>query len=159
MDELAAVASTIAVLLPKMNKLKVISVTDSTSSDQLRKWNEEHQITGYIGGEKLTQQVKEAGLMEVDLYNVTASDAEAGHYPIVVTEDRVTAISMPHPIAVTATNQFQAGWKEGALGKILPGYYVQSDAENPDSKSILTQPDSAPLRQATVDKEGFLMKV
>ncbi len=46
-----------------------------------------------------------------------------------VVDERVVAMSMPHPIAVTAKNQFQAGWKEEAYGRVLPGYRVDENGD------------------------------
>ncbi len=157
-DELGTVAQTLAVLLPKMNRLKVVSITKSTTAEQLRDWHEEYLITAYIGGAQLAEQVNNASLLDANIYDLTTHEAKEGHYPIVTSSNRVTAISMPHPKAVTAPNQFQAGWKEGALGRILPGYYVQNDEENCELVSIKSSPEGGALQTGVTDKEGFLVE-
>jgi hypothetical protein len=61
-------------------------------------------------------------------------------------------------VAVTATNQFQAGWKEAAYGRVLPGYHVIEEGEvdkicDPQKGAQ----ECEPMVKAAVDSEGFLM--
>lgn len=158
-DEMGQVAGTLGVLLPKLNRLGVVCISADTTEQEMRKWHDEFQIKTYIGGSGLASLVKQAGLKGANIYDVSATEVAEGHFPIATVADRVIAMSMPHPAAVTATNQFQAGWKESSLGRMLPGYYIHSDAESSESKVVQAKPTSALLCRVEVDKEGFLMRI
>jgi hypothetical protein len=95
-----------------------------------------------------------AGLSDIPIYQVNSEVASERCYPVRVVEARVIAMSMPHPLAVTATNQFQAGWKESAYGRVLPGYRV----DEKDGLDIIYDPQkNTPIIQANLDNEGFML--
>ncbi|MGJ8656044.1 MAG: MFS transporter [Akkermansiaceae bacterium] len=153
-DELGDVAHVLAVILPRIGRYNVVLIDDATTADEVKAWGEKYEIKNYFGGEKLRELLDSAGLTEVPIYLVNGSAASERCYPVKVVDERVVAMSMPHPIAVTKTNQFQAGWKESAYGRVLPGYRVD---ENGERDMIYDPQGNLPIVEAVVDSEGFMM--
>lgn len=153
-DELGDVAHVLAVILPRIGRFKVVLIDDSTKADEVKAWGEEYGVKNYFGGDRLRSLLDSAGMEEVPIYVVNGSEASERCYPVRVVDERVVAMSMPHPIAVTATNQFQAGWKDTAYGRVLPGYRVDEDGE----LDIIYDPQkNVPMVEAAVDNEGFML--
>ncbi len=153
LDELGEVAHVLAVILPRVGKYGVVLVDENTSADEVKKWHREYEIKNYFGGDKLRGLLDSAGLSDVSIYSVNGEAASERIYPMRVAGNRVVAMSMPHPIAVTATNQFQAGWKESAYGRVLPGYRVDENGE----EDIIYVPNTLEkIIEGSVDVEGFL---
>ena len=155
-DELGDAGHVLAVILPRIAKHKVVVVDDSTTAEDLKRWSEQYDLKNYFGGEKLRALLDAAGLDEVPIYSVNGGEASERCYPVRVVDERVVAMSMPHPVAVTATNQFQAGWKESAYGRVLPGYHV---AENGELDKIYDPQKDELMLEAAVDVEGFMEAV
>jgi len=154
--ELGAAAHVLTVILPKIGRYNVVLIDETTTTDELKIWHQQYDLKNYFGGEKLRALLDSADLTKVPIYLVNGDKASAQCYPVRVVDERVVAMSMPHPIAVTATNQFQAGWKEEAYGRVLPGYYVNVDEEG--EQDIIYDPQSnAPIIESTVDNEGFML--
>lgn len=152
--ELGDVAHVLAVILPKIGSYKVVLIDETTTADELKNWHQQYALKNYFGGEKLRELLDSAGLTDVPIYQVNGVTASELCYPVKVVEERVVAMSMPHPIAVTATNQFQSGWKENAYGRVLPGYRVDEEGE---LDSIYDPQKNTPIIRAAVDDEGFLL--
>lgn len=153
-SELGAAAHVLAVVLPKIGRYKVVLIDDSTTAEQLKMWHQQYDLKNYFGGEKLRKLLDAAGLTDVPIYLVNGGEASERCYPLKVVDQRVVAMSMPHPVAITATNQFQAGWKESAYGRVLPGYHVDEDGEQ---DNIYDPQNKALIIQAPVDSEGFML--
>ncbi len=153
-DELGDAAHVLAVILPRVGRYKVVLIDDSTTADELKTWHQKYAMSNYFGGEKLRKMLDSSSLTDIPIYLVNGDSASEKCYPVKVVDDRVVAMSMPHPIAVTATNQFQAGWKEAAYGRVLPGYQVH---ENGELDIIYDPQKNSPIIEAPVDKEGFMM--
>jgi len=154
MGELGDVKHVLAVILPRVGEYKVVLVDDSTTAEELKQWSEKHQIKNFFGGEKMRELLDKSGMNDVAIYSVNHSEASEKVYPIKVADERVVAMSMPHPIAVTATNKFQAGWKESSYGRVLPGYHVIEDGE---LDKIYDPQKGEALAEAPVDNEGFML--
>ena len=154
MGELGDVKHVLAVILPRVGEYKVVLVDDSTTAEELKQWSEKHQIKNFFGGEKMRELLDKSGMNDVAIYSVNHSEASENVYPIKVADERVVAMSMPHPIAVTATNKFQAGWKESSYGRVLPGYHVIEDGE---LDKIYDPQKGEALAEAPVDNEGFML--
>ena len=153
-DELGDAVYVLAVILPKIGRFKVVLIDDNTTAEELKIWHQQYALKSYFGGEKLRGLLDSAGLSDVPIYVVNGSEASERSYPVKVVGERVVAMSMPHPIAVTATNQFQAGWKESAYGRVLPGYRVDES----DEQDIIYDPqNNTPIILAKVDDEGFML--
>jgi acyl-[acyl-carrier-protein]-phospholipid O-acyltransferase/long-chain-fatty-acid--[acyl-carrier-protein] ligase len=153
-SELGDAVHVLTVILPKIGRYNVVLIDESTTADELKIWHQQYDLKNYFGGEKLRVLLDSAGLTEVPIYVVNGADASERCYPVKVVDERVVAMSMAHPIAVTASNRFQAGWKESAYGRVLPGYRVNEGGE----QDIVYDPQSnAPIIEATVDKEGFML--
>lgn len=156
LDELADAELSIAVLFPILDRLKVIVIDQSTSTDQLKQWQEQYDIKAYFGGDQLRAQVSEASLTDKNFFHINGSDPAENHYPVRVIDGTVVALSMPHPIAITPTNTFQSGWKENTHGRILAGYQIDLD-ETDATTATIYQSNKLILADAKVDKEGFLL--
>ena len=140
-------------VLPRIVKYKVLLIDSSTSLDELNLWHTKYEVKNYFGGDKLRSLLDEAGLNEVPIYRVNAKSPSEYCYPLKIVDARVVAMSMPHPSAVTKTNQFQAGWKEEFYGRVLPGYQVKKG----DEKSIILDPQNGKvLVGAPLDDNGFM---
>lgn len=154
LDELGEAAHVIATILPNVGKFELVLIDEGTTVDELKKWHVEYGLRNYFGGGKLRALLDSAGLAEIPIYSVDAEFASELAFPIKAVEKRVVAMSMPHPAAVTKTNQFQAGWKEASYGRVLPGYRVEVAGEG----NIIYAPNGDEvIYEATVDNEGFLM--
>jgi acyl-[acyl-carrier-protein]-phospholipid O-acyltransferase/long-chain-fatty-acid--[acyl-carrier-protein] ligase len=153
-SELGDAAHVLTVILPKIGRYNVVLIDETTTVDELKIWHQQYALKNYFGGDKLRHLLDSAGLTEVPIYLVNGDEATERCYPVKVVGQRVVAMSMPHPIAVTATNQFQAGWKASTYGRVLPGYRVDEDGEG----NIIYDPQSnAPIIEASVDNEGFML--
>ena len=153
LDELADAEYVLSVVLPRISRFSVLLLDSSTKSDDLKQWHTKYDIKNYFGADGLRSLLDSAGLSEVPIFNVKSNEASELCYPVKVIGQRVIAMSMPHPTAVTKTNQFQAGWKEGSYGRVLPGYHVNVSGE----KNIICDPRTKePLLELPVDVNGFM---
>ncbi len=157
LDELEELALSLGVLFPVLAKLKLIIITESTTKSELEEWDSKYDISSYIGAEKLLEQLKQAPIKTPEFYHLGAVEVSETHYPVYAVDGLVVAMSMPHPVAVTATNQFQLGWKEGSYGRLLPGYSLGSEDAQDERKSVYLPKSNSPLTQVIIDKEGFVM--
>ena len=72
-------------------------------------------------------------------------------------EGRVVSMSMPHPDAVTATNQHQEGYRDGAWGRLLPGYKVVSNKKSISLSGVSIGPDKAvKIEGLKAELQGFI---
>ncbi len=154
LDELGSASHILTVILPKIGDYSVVLIDKKTSSSQLKTWHEEHGVKHYFGGEMLRNLIDAAGFSDQPIYQINGQKASELSFPVKIVDDRVIAMSMPHPIAVTATNLFQSGWKENAYGRVLPGYWV---AKNDDQSIIYDPQNNTPVIQTTIDHEGFIL--
>jgi len=143
----------LSVVLPRLAKFNVLLLDSSTDANDLKKWHDEYEVNNYFGGDSLRCLLDSAGLADVPIYNTSSNEASELCFPVKVIDQRVIAMSMPHPTAVTKTNQFQAGWKEGTYGRVLPGYQVEVDG---DRKVIYDPLKKTPLLESSVDVAGFM---
>ena len=157
LDELENLSLSLGVLFPVLAKLKLIIISDNTTADDLRRWDESYPITSFIGGEKLNQQLNQAGVKAAEFYHVGGQIADQGHYPVYGVNGIVVALSMPHPVAITTTNQFQSGWKKGTYGRMLPGFALRNEDEAAELTSIHLPKTSTAIIHSIIDKEGFIL--
>ena len=62
---------------------------------------------------------------------------------------------MPHPEAITATNQHQEGYREGTWGRLLPAYRLQSD-EHQISLTGASTEGSLVVSDVRADPQSFI---
>ncbi len=153
MDELGDVAHVLAAVLPRVGGLKVVLLDSTTTVEEVKKWHQAYGVSSYFGGGELRKRLEDAGINDVAVYLVDGGEASELLYPMMVAKGRVVAMSMPHPLAVTASNQFQAGWKEEAYGRVLPGYYV----EEAGGRDVIYDPQGGCMMEAPVDNQGFML--
>ena len=154
-DELGDLVATLALVLPIVDRLGVVLLDGSESADELKRLHQQFQIKSYFGKEALNEQIKAAGIENTELYVLDGNDVGNGRFPVRTWHGIVVAMSMRHPAIVTSTNVFQAGWKEGAWGRVLPGHFV--DPGNGPSTIYLCD-SKTETYQGNVDAEGFLLR-
>jgi len=153
LDELGDAEHVLSVVLPRIGKYDVLLLDSSTSKDDIKQWDEQYEVRNYFGGDALRGLLDSAGLNDVPIYNMTATKASEVCYPVKLVGNKVVAMSMPHPVAVTKTNQFQSGWKEDSYGRVLPGYMVRKNGE----KDMIYDPlKETAIIESSVDENGFL---
>ncbi|PQJ29882.1 hypothetical protein BSZ32_16255 [Rubritalea profundi] len=151
-----------AIGLPLVHQVRVLLADEYTSVSHLEEWNLTFPVEAYIGGESLRLKVAKLHPNEGIFYHTGGlldHDADVPCYPVGVLNGKVIALSTEHPNAVTTTNQFQAGWKEGSVGRLLPGFaYEDGDFEHLKISSIVfgVDGDNQVETRATMDVEGFL---
>ena len=158
-DETALV---FAVGLPLVHQVRVLLADEYTSLSHLEEWNLTLPVEAYIGSESLRLKVTKLHPNDAVFYHtggVLDQDAHVPCYPIGVLNGKVISLSTKHPNAVTTTNQFQAGWKEGSVGRLLPGFaYADGDFEHLKISSLVfgVDGDNQVETKAMMDVEGFL---
>ncbi len=157
LDELEEVSLSLGVLFPVLAKLKLIIISETTTQSELQEWNTKYQVSSYIGGEQLYEQLKDAGIEAEEFYHIGGVGVSDKYYPVYAVDGLVVALSMPHPVAITATNQFQSGWKEGTYGRLLPGYSVGHENDLDELKSIHLPKTHTAITHSIIDKEGFVL--
>ncbi len=151
-----------AIGLPLVHRVRVLLADENTSVSQLEEWNLTFPVEAYIGGDGLRLKVAELHPNDGVFYHTGGYldlDSEVPCYPVGVLEGKIISISTHHPNAVTATNQFQAGWKEGSVGRLLPGFaYLDGDSEQLKISSVVfgVDGDNQVEARAKMDAEGFL---
>ncbi|WP_435894648.1 MFS transporter [Oceaniferula spumae] len=107
--------------------LKLVLVDSSVTGDEVRKLTEQHHVQQYIGGNALAEACLQAGMERV-CYNFSSEAVTNTHsLPCLAVKQRVVSMSMPHPVAITATNLHQEGYREGTWGRLLPAYHLKSE--------------------------------
>jgi len=136
--------------LPLLNKNKIVLVDDKVEDKDLLRWVDQYDVAAWIGGDKLWRRLDALNILQTR-FSISESECEKA-YPWWVVEGRVVAINMPHPHAITATQQHQAGHKEKSLGRILPGYLV-----NDNHVYCALKGKVASLEAHQVDEVGFVL--
>lgn len=158
-DEAALV---FAIGLPLVHQVRVLLAGEYTSVSHLEEWNMTFPVEAYIGGESLRKKVEKLHPNEGVFYHTEGVLDHGAHipcYPVGVLNGKIISMSTKHPNAVTTTNQFQAGWKEGSVGRLLPGYaYADGDFEHLKISSLVfgVDGDNQVETQMMMDVEGFL---
>jgi len=116
----------IAIAFAQHFDLKLVLVDSHITSETVRKLTKQHDIEEYVGGETLAAACYQAG-MERTCYDFSANAVSSDHsLPCLAIKQRVVSMSMPHPEAITATNQHQEGYRERTWGRLLPAYHMKS---------------------------------
>jgi acyl-[acyl-carrier-protein]-phospholipid O-acyltransferase/long-chain-fatty-acid--[acyl-carrier-protein] ligase len=151
-----------AIGLPLVHQVRVLLADEYTSVSHLDEWKHTFSIEAYIGGESLRLKVAKIHPNDGVFYHTGGyldHEANVPCYPVGVIDGKVISLSTKHPNAVTTTNQFQAGWKEGSLGRLLPGFaYLEGDSEYLKVSSVVfgVDGDNQVETLTKIDAEGFL---
>lgn len=160
-DETALV---FAIGLPLVHQVRVLLADESTSVSQLEEWSLTFPVEAYIGGDVLRLKVAKLHPNDGVFYHTGGyldHEADVPCYPVGVLNGKVISLSTKHPNAVTVTNQFQAGWREGSVGRLLPGFaYDDRDLECFKISSLVfgVDGDNEVEIRARMDVEGFLYR-
>lgn len=160
-DAESELAALYAVALPAIRQLNVILIEESSSVAEVQRMLTGINVYAAFGGEKLYQKLKEAGAKDFAFYHEGGEQRPEDDLPCFamgVVDGEVISISIAHPDAVTATNQFQPGWKEGSLGRLLPGYAYETGDDELILRGVVTR-DKVIKVPVTMDSEGFLFPV
>ncbi|MDB4458278.1 hypothetical protein N9133_02775, partial [Akkermansiaceae bacterium] len=99
----------------------------------------------------ILNKLREKGVHHLVLAGTSSESLQTG----LVAQGRVVSYSIPHPDYETTTMMPQAGWKEGAYGKLLPGFLAEQKGEEVEiSGPALTDP--LILKEVTFSSESFL---
>lgn len=99
----------------------------------------------------ILNKLREKGVRHLVLAGTSSESLQTG----LVAQGRVVSYSIPHPDYETTTMMPQAGWKEGAYGKLLPGFLAEQKGEEVEiSGPALTDP--LILKEVTFSSESFL---
>jgi len=155
-------AATIHILECEEDSLNVADVFKRFTQQTGGQWISEPSFSPmdgdfWIGGEELRKQVAAAEVFsgESRFYDFSENAKHAlertgvVHLPCFAIGKQVVSMSMLHPPLPIPTSQFQAGWKDGSVGKILPGWYLEDGMVFPGG---LTLPAGSHL-----DEVGFLI--
>ncbi|MEO1856850.1 MAG: MFS transporter [Rubritalea sp.] len=161
-DSKDEVALIFAIGLPLVHQVRVLLADEYTSVSHLEEWNLTFLVEAYIGGESLRLKVAKLHPNDAVFYHTGGyldQEAEVPCYPVGVLSGKVIAISTKHPNAISTTNQFQAGWKEGSIGRLLPGFtYNDGDPGFLKFSGLVfgVDGDNQIVTRARMDAEGFL---
>ena len=162
-DATCEVAALFAVALPLVHKVKVLLVNEYTSVAHIEEWVQSYSIEAFVGGSSLRAHTNHLRHPQGIFYHTEGTlEHESGMpcYPVGVQDGKVLSISTEHPNAVSTTNQFQAGWKVGSVGRLLPGYrYRKIDATSLQLSGPVcgNYGEQVLLVKASMDVEGFLV--
>ncbi len=81
------------------------------------------------------------------------------HCPCLAVDGLVVAMSMPDPPIPGGQAEAQAGRKPGTWGKLLPGWFLQKDADGAVRAHGPAAPDGLLLPPCFLDEEGFLANI
>ncbi|MDB4353929.1 MFS transporter [Akkermansiaceae bacterium] len=99
----------------------------------------------------LLKKLREKGVRHLVLTETSSESLQTG----LVAQGRVVSYSIPHPDYETTTMMPQAGWKEGALGKLLPGFFAEQKGEALEISGPALE-ESFLLEGVTFSSESFL---
>lgn len=157
-DAACRLAPLMSVVVANILKLRVILVGADLSLTEILKLVGQNGVHIVVGSEGLWQKFRGVKLAGIDFYHTEGGlDLESGVccYPLGVLGDVVLSVSTSHPDIQTPTNQFQAGWKEGSVGRLLPGFhYCEIEGEGLQLDGISLE--GVQEWPGKMDQDGFL---
>ena len=147
----------IAIALAQYLELKIILVDSEVSNQDVSSLGKQYAIAQFIGGEALAYACAEAGL-ERGCFDFSSSAINRKlSLPCLAVNQRVISMSMPHPAAITATNQHQEGHRQGTWGRLLPGYEMRSEGGQLIISGASIDPASGMrIENVRTDSQGFI---
>ena len=130
----------VAIALAQYLKLKLILVDSDIDVGLVKKLKQQYAIDHFVGGAALSEICAQAGLERTCFDFSEGAVSRNNALPCLVVQERVIAVSMPHPDAETATNQHQAGYREQTWGRLLPGFYLITENDNLLSLIHISEP-------------------
>jgi acyl-[acyl-carrier-protein]-phospholipid O-acyltransferase/long-chain-fatty-acid--[acyl-carrier-protein] ligase len=161
-DGTVEVSAVFSVGLMLVHNVRLLFTDKQVSADQLKEWDRKYAIGAYVGGEVLHTAVREAEVHTGVFYHtrgVLDVESTPRCFPVGVVAGSVVSISTEHPHGVSETNQFQAGWKEGSVGRLLPGFaYNMLSEEVLELRSPVFGNDGGEsvTMVAEMDESGFI---
>ncbi|MGJ8672471.1 MFS transporter [Rubritalea sp.] len=145
-----------------VHRVRVILTDKEVTAEMLREWDRQYEIEAYVGGENLYAVLKETDVQAGVYYHTRGlldHEEVLPCFPIGVVEGCVVSISTEHPYAISETNQFQAGWIDGSIGRLLPGFSYTNKSESSlelHSPAFGNEGGQAVELKGRMDASGFL---
>ncbi|MBK1830944.1 MFS transporter [Verrucomicrobiaceae bacterium R5-34] len=152
---LASCREVVAIALAQYHDLKLILVGAGVTAAAVKQLTDQYGIEAYVGGQALAAACVQAGL-ERRCYDFSA-DILLGtqSLPCLAVKQRVIAMSMPHPVAVTTTNQHQEGYRDQTWGRLLPAFAWESHESSIELTGASID-GSLEVSGVRLDQEGFV---
>ena len=160
-----AVCQVWGALVPVLTKAHVVLLGEEDSVESLARILLKEKLRDAVGGTRLAELLASGGprfdaLRYFHFDGVVQGEKDggvscfAGH----AAGGRVLSISMPHAAKIRPKDPMQAGWKEGTLGRLLPGF---SATEDENGLQVLPAGGGGTIRLPgmTMDPEGFVSPV
>lgn len=147
----------VIVCLALLLKFKCMIASPDTDMEQLQRWEQHYGKLTYLGGEGL-RGVFEQAEVEGDYYHfgeAVRNDSSRNVYAITMAADVAFARSSPHPDSDNPHQQFQPGWKEDSVGRLLPCFGVQELSEGVLALSCRGVGLHCEI-EGSIDEEGFV---
>lgn len=145
-----------AVALAQYLGLGLMLVDSSVNAGDVRGVVQKHGAVQFIGGAALAAACEGAGLARACL-DFSSAAPSGGGLACLAVDQRVVSVSMPHPDAITATNQRQEGFREGTWGRLLPGYSVREEEGRTVVYGVSAgSPAGLALDRMRIEKQGFV---
>jgi len=115
----------LGIVFPQYYKLKVVFLSSTATAKEVCALSKKYHVDHYIcTTEHLASLWEENQLPGQCFYFSNGQLPEKG-FPCLVSNGRVISMSMPHPKAQLAAHAPQEGHRQGAWGRLLPGFYVE----------------------------------
>ncbi|MCP5536166.1 MAG: MFS transporter [Akkermansiaceae bacterium] len=155
-DELGAFRDALGIVFAQYFNLKVVLVHAAVSADELTALSKKHRVDHYLGGSLLGETWRATKLAGCCYEFSGEALRHHGVFPCYTTHDRVISMSMPHPEAITATNQHQEGHRPGTWGRLLPGFHVEPLADGVTLFGASTPEQGITITGVIPDESGML---
>ena len=156
-DGLQSCRDVVAIALAQYLKLKVVLVKSNVQKNDVLALTALHEVDRYLGGKALAQACADAGIERACFDFSEDAISRDDSLACLAHEGRVVSMSMPHPDAVTATNQHQEGYRDGAWGRLLPGYKVVSNKRSISLSGVSIGPDKVvEIEGLKAELQGFI---
>lgn len=161
-DALEHCRDVVTIAFPRVHDLKVVMVMASKSKEDVAALAAQHHVKYYLGGQRLAEIWNEFDLPG-DCYDFSTgalersgSQTERFAYPCLVAQQRVIAMSLPHPKVQTRINDQQDGHRAGSYGRMLPGFVATRDDSGLCLSGVSIQGQPIPLLGASLDEDGMI---
>jgi len=156
---LEQVRDVIGIAFAQYYGLKMVLVDSGISADEVKALAHKHDARHCFAGEELSSTWCKSGLSGWCYDFSDNAIQHDGVFPCYVANGRVVSMSMPHPEAITATNQHQEGHRAGTWGRLLPGFHVDTSDQRVALTGVALPEDGINLANMQIDVYGMLCPI
>ncbi len=141
-------------------RLKLLVAGPECEPEDLQLWKKTHDVGTVLGEGRLKDWFAQSAL-DIDYYEIGGGAMPADQpksYTIGLHEGIAITRSSPHPHSDNPNQQFQPGWKEGSIGRLLPGFSVREFNEEEFELRCGSETDKYRV-QGRIDEEGFVFLI